>query len=122
MHREAMNEPLLYIDQPIFDKPKAFIQMEYYSTEHPVKEKKDEKEDKNATGSFKDLSVAGKINYLTNLPNDAIQMKCEVETKEKTYRGIITNDSDKNIEMRIMGREKKRIDKENITDIRLTGL
>lgn len=114
------NEPLLYLDQPKLKKPLSQMQEEYVSFS-AVKEK-EETVNQEKNSSFKELSIDEKIDYLVELPKEFIQMKCKIETKDRTYRGSITNRLDDKIEFLQAGQQKITISIEDIKSIDLLGL
>src|SRR5690625_3944940 len=100
-----ITEPLLYIDQPTIEKPKAFMQDYYYnSPSNKQQEEKNESEDHNdekgelaseeLTGPFKDLAVNEKIAYLLNLPEEVPKIRCEFVTEERNYRGVLLEEKE----------------------------
>ncbi len=118
-----ITEPLLYIDQPTIEKPKAFMQDYYYS---PTKKEEEEQHIheasvQNETGSFKDLSVEDKIKYLLDLPDSVPKIRCEFITEDNMYRGILLEKKDSEIVVRVLGKENITITIEEINDIQMLG-
>lgn len=119
-------EPLLYIDQPTIEKPKAIMQDYFYT---PMKNKevidgtmeKNEKDINTGTSSFKDLPVEGKIEYLLNLPTGVPKIRCEFVTEEKSYRGILLERKDSEISIRVLGHENVTIEIDKLKDINMLG-
>lgn len=120
---EQVIEPLLYIDQPMFQKPKAYMQDHYQAVKSVLEEKTKEvpKQQKNADTSFKNLSIPEKVKYLASLPSEVPRIRCEVATKEDKYRGIMVKENEKEIEFRILGNEHVTIKKSEIIAIQLLG-
>ena len=121
-----MTEPLLYIEQPTIEKPKAFMQEYYYDTktkELPEEEKKiGEDSSENGVGSFKDLSIDKKISYLLDLPEGFPQIRCEFITKEKSYRGILLERVDNVLTIRVLGKkERVKVKVDELTNIVMLG-
>lgn len=127
---ERIIEPLLYIDQPILQKPKAYMQ-DHYQAEKSMKESKmmttsENQEDKeqaseNNESSFKHLSVNEKIKYLVNLPREVPKIRCEVVTENKKFRGTVIEENDDAIVLRVFGRENATVKKAEILTINLIG-
>lgn len=124
---ERIIEPLLYIDQPILQKPKAYMQ-DHYKTAKDLKKEtpSSQEEEQNHTGhaegeSFNQLTIKEKIKYLVNLPSEVPNIKCEIVTDENRYRGILLEEKDDDVVLRIFGRENVTLKKELITNIRMIG-
>ena len=123
-----INEPLLYIDQPTFQKPKAFMQDYYYNDstkdqleEEQLEEKMKENSSEHKTGSFKDLSIDKKIAYLSDLPANFPAIRCEFITKDNKYRGVLLKHDETDLTVRVLGKEKRIIKREDLTDIQMLG-
>ncbi|AIF45223.1 CotO family spore coat protein [Virgibacillus sp. SK37] len=64
---------------------------------------------------FKDMTIEEKINYLVNSPVHAPDLRCEVRTEKRNYRGVIKDSKDDIVLMRV---GKRNSDTEiPITDI-----
>lgn len=70
---------------------------------------------------FKDMTVEEKIDYFLNLPSHIPNLKCEVKTEERSYRGIIIDQEEETIILRT-GRRNFSIPIEEIIDIRMLGM
>lgn len=130
MESERINEPLLYIDQPIFQKPKAYMQENYLGVKTDDKEKVEEqngiqveslKSKREGHDSFKDLTIAEKIKYLIDIPSEVPKVRCEVLTNENRYRGVLIDENQENIVLRIFGRQNELVEKEKILSIKMIG-
>lgn len=123
MEEKQITEPLLYIDQPVIQRPSAAMQ-EQYSSKIPVilneKVNQDNKKKKEEV-AFKYLSITEKVNYLVDLPREVPSIRCEILTNRKKYRGIIKKREDEIIILRINGRESQKINIVDIKSIRLIG-
>ncbi|MEI3612838.1 CotO family spore coat protein [Pseudogracilibacillus sp. SO30301A] len=128
MKGERFIEPLMYIDQPNFQKPKAYMQESYFGRNLSVqtKEKEEQLTEENTKeysndSSFKGLNIDGKIDYLVNLPSEVPRIRCEVITEEKEYRGVMIGDAGDSVTLRVIGRGMTEINKSVIKDIHLIG-
>ncbi|MEI3605783.1 CotO family spore coat protein [Pseudogracilibacillus sp. SE30717A] len=125
MEGERIIEPLLYIDQPNFQKPKAYMQENYVglTIDHVIEKEKNVEEPirKDRNSSFKQLTVSEKIDYLVNVPNEVAQIRCEVVLEDKNIRGTVIEEDKEEITMKVLGRENKKIKKEDIKNILLLG-
>lgn len=61
------------------------------TNQQPVKEKT----------KFKDMSIEEKIQYLVNSPVHAPDLRCEVKTEKRNYRGVIKDSKDEVVIMRV---------------------
>ncbi|MYL59407.1 hypothetical protein GLW20_18005 [Virgibacillus halodenitrificans] len=77
----------IYEDEEISGK----TQTEVSETDQPVKEKT----------KFKDMSIEEKIHYLVNSPVHAPDLRCEVKTEKRNYRGVIKDSKDEVVIMRV---------------------
>lgn len=95
------------------------MQTEFY-TEKPQQLKR-KKRDKKAENNkrFHQCSIDEKINYLLNLPYGVPQMKCEITTKENTYRGKLIQEEEKSIWLEDRRRRKYSILKADIKEMYL---
>src|SRR5690625_1655061 len=124
---EQYIEPLLYIDQPTLQKPKAYMQGDYKGFKQarmPENNKKNpvqrssmhETED-----SFTQLSIDEKIKYLINLPSEVPKLKCSIKLQSTEYEGTIIEEDEETIILQRFGREDKQIRKKDIKSIHLLG-
>lgn len=134
-----ITEPLLYIDQPQIQKPKAFMQEYYYDTKAKAQIEEDSErertEDTTAesehdltedsseaqVNSFKTLSIDQKIHYLLELPEGLQAIRCEFITTERKYRGVLLEANEASVKLRVLGQEHKSIQKADLQDIRMLG-
>lgn len=128
MKGERFIEPLMYIDQPDFQKPRAYMQDSYFGRDLSVQteEKEEQLTEENTReygndSSFIGLNMDGKIDYLVNLPSEVPRIRCEVITEEKKYRGVMIADEGDSVTMRVIGRGTTEINKSDIKDILLIG-
>lgn len=124
MEGEKVIEPLLYINQPNLNKPKAYMQDHYKSEKKMDTEKIDVEHsivESDQQQSFEKLTIPAKIEYLVNLPSELPSIKCEIITDEKTYRGILIDEQNEVVVLRMLGRENKKIEKKQILKISLIG-
>lgn len=126
MENKHQVEPLLYIDQPLFQKPVVFMQRDYKGNlkgEDTGKEKdiKHSTENDDSMLHFNARSLEGKIHYLLHLPKEMPHLKCEVRTKDKVYVGKIVNELDDTIEISMFGKPNYQLNKNAIEGINLIG-
>ncbi len=124
MEDERIIEPLLYIDQPELQGPKAYMQDDYVGltgneiiNEEVTPTEKVQVE----SHSFKQLTINEKIDYLVNLPSEVPRIRCEVEMDDGKFKGLIVEENEQDITMKIFGRENKQIKKADIKNILLLG-
>lgn len=127
MMKDHVTEPLLYIEQPEMEKPKAVMQ-EVYDGQVEKKVNKTEKQTKSeypdekySTESFQRLSIPEKITYLLSLPTEMPRLKCRIHTKEATYSGIVLEEENEEIIFLQYGHKRRRINKKAIEQIQLLG-
>ncbi|MBD1221813.1 hypothetical protein IC602_04270 [Virgibacillus halodenitrificans] len=85
---EAVQSKEIQKDEAISEKE----QTERRETDQPpVKEKT----------KFKDMSIEEKIQYLVNSPVHAPDLRCEVKTEKRNYRGVIKDSKDEVVIMRV---------------------
>lgn len=71
---------------------------------------------------FNEMAISEKIDYFISKPNHIPNMKCEVKTEEKSYRGIIVTVEEDQILMQVGRRTSTtKIAIESIKEIRLIG-
>ena len=89
MDKRKVVEPFLYIDQPLFQKPSARMQEQYYSkaSEEKTEPQKGSKQKNKKDIKFKYLTIQQKVDYLLNLPGEMPRLRCEIVTDEGKYRG-----------------------------------
>lgn len=145
-------DPLLYIQQPIISTPVAPMQHNYYTPNHkqkvsdqidkrkkrtiPLKrshstisqdiveevfeEKPSEKIPEQS--KFKDLTIIEKVHYFIDRSEHAPIIKCEVQTKEKKYHGVITDFENDQVLIRVGKRSSSsEVPLNEITNIRILG-
>ncbi|SRR5690606_2312136 len=115
------NEPLLYVAQPELERPACQMQEEFISFFDEEMSEAQKNIEKRENGSFKQLSIDEKIDYLVQLPQQFIQMKCKIETKEKTFRGSVMKRTKNEVELKHSG-GKTMIPIAEIISIELIGL
>lgn len=72
--------------------------------------------------NFKEMDIPEKIDYFLSRPNFAPQVKCEIKTSEKNYRGIVIGFEDNNVSMKLTNRKTTvQIAMDDIKDIQLLG-
>src|SRR5690606_8343467 len=128
MEGERFIEPLMYIEQPDIQKPKAYMQEEYFgrSISNQLEPKVEQLTEENTEeyskeSSFKALNIDDKIDYLVNLPSEVARIRCEVITEEKNYRGTMVDDEGESITIRVIGRGTMAINRDDIKEINLIG-
>lgn len=117
--------PLLYIAQPEFEKVMANMQEDYRGEAGEeitiARTEKLEINNKSSTSAFKHLSIHEKITYLTSLPREIPSIRCEVKTKNDTYRGTINLHSEAAISVHVLGRGEEVVQITAIKSINLIG-
>lgn len=89
--------------------------------ENKAGEQEQEVEEKE-TRKYKDMTLKEKVNYFMNQSDYTPKMRCEIKTKERTYRGIIKDFQDEEVHIRIGKRTSNtKIAMEEITSIRMLG-
>lgn len=78
--------------------------------EQPVRERK----------QFRDMSIRERVEYFANTSEYAPKMRCEVKTKQRTFRGIIVSFKDEEVTFQ-SGRKMQQIPFEEIKAVRLLG-
>src|SRR5690625_4246148 len=116
MENKHQVEPLLYIDQPLFQKPVVFMQADYKSNLNNPRKQENEKGDgankvkrDDSSIHFNARSLDEKIHYLLHLPKEMPHLKCEIRTKERVYVGKLVDDFSDEIEISIFGRPNKQL-------------
>ncbi|WP_249870105.1 CotO family spore coat protein [Oceanobacillus saliphilus] len=72
--------------------------------------------------NFKEMDIPEKIDYFTSRPEFAPQVRCEIKTKGKIYRGVITGFEENTVYMKVSNRKTPvPISIEDINDIQLLG-
>src|SRR5699024_5405990 len=84
--------------------------------EEETESDKDDVESRDDNVKFNDLTIQGKIDYFTQLPNEMPRIRCEVEIGDNVYRGHILNDNGEEITMHT-GRATRSIQKSEISEI-----
>lgn len=121
-NNEGENTPLMYIVQPeTIEKPKRSMQSVYQNSffkkvkktrderkkvaslskalevvQNPLAEKEKEKKENKM---FQKMSIEEKAAFLADFPPHLSQPVCQVETKERTYRGTIVKVEDETLYM-----------------------
>lgn len=86
------------------------------------KERDTEQPKAQSNKKFSELAIPEKIDYFVTKPNHMPNMKCEVKTEEKSYRGIIQSVEKDHVLMRVGRRTSStKIEIASITEIRLIG-
>lgn len=71
---------------------------------------------------FKDMTIDEKIAYLSNLPDHILRVKCEVQTENEAYKGIITDSIDDHVFIQVGRRSSSiSIPYSEIISIRMLG-
>lgn len=82
----------------------------------------DEKKQTADRPRFKDMSIEEKVNYFVSRPSDVPKLRCEIETDERKYRGIITDFQEDHVFIRVGKRSSStKISFDQITNIRMLG-
>lgn len=72
--------------------------------------------------SFKNMSIEEKIEYFLHTPNFAPRLKCEIQTSQRTYRGVITGSEGNDVFIRTGNRSTStKISLDDIKHIKLLG-
>lgn len=81
-----------------------------------------EKRDISARKQFKEMSIKERVLYLVESPTYAPKLKCEVNTENQSYRGIITEFKDDTVFIQVPRKSvATQVPLANIKDIRLIG-
>lgn len=112
-------EPLLFIAQPLLEKPA--IQMEKMHVERGAKKGKTYRRP-SLDVSFHDLRVEEQIHYLLALPRGIARMRCEIRTQDSLYRGTVTKRENDSIMIHVLGRGEEHVEVASIKQIRLISL
>jgi len=125
MENKHQVEPLLYIDQPLFQKPVVFMQTDYKSNLQKQQNQKVVEGEKvtkaDSTIHFNERSIDEKIHYLLHLPKEMPHLKCEIRTKERVYIGKIVDEVDDIIEISMFGKPNQQLSKNEVEEINLIG-
>jgi hypothetical protein len=126
MEHEKVAGPLMYIDQPSFEKIPATMQKEFQTGKtdvapHTPKKEEHKKMQINQDVPFRDRTIPEKIHYLLHTPREMPTLRCEVITDEEKHRGIAKLEEDDILVLRVYGRQDVIIEKDSIKDIRLLG-
>jgi len=72
--------------------------------------------------NFKDMDITERINYFITRPTFAPQVRCEIRTEDRKYRGVILDFQENKVYLKI-GNRKTPIEilLEDIEDIQLVG-
>lgn len=72
---------------------------------------------------FSDMTLVEKINYFVDRSNQILQIRCEIQTEDQTFKGVVTGKEEEYILMRIGRRTSHhKVLISEITDIRMLGL
>lgn len=72
--------------------------------------------------SFKEMDIEERVHYFVSRPSHAPQLKCEVQTNEKTFRGVITGYEEKIVFVQVGKRSTSiKLELSEIISIRLLG-
>ncbi|MDX8045809.1 CotO family spore coat protein [Gracilibacillus sp. S3-1-1] len=126
---DSVNEkkyiPKLYIAQPKIAEPSRVMQSHYHSTTDQEAEEQTDKyvEEKNEEKKkVMDMTMEEKVRYFANMPFHAPRVKCQVVTDKKTYIGIIVDEDEGKVVMRVASRNQPVvIPLRRITEINLVG-
>lgn len=121
-------EPLLYIVQPKLEKPEAVMQTSVFKkisqTEPEEKSSRQmtQEEIYQKRKELPQMSLHEKIDFFSNLPGHVYKNVCRIETKEKTYEGIILSKEQETVDIRSFdSSEPIRLKLEEITEIKVLG-
>ncbi|CDO02642.1 hypothetical protein BN988_01116 [Oceanobacillus picturae] len=88
-------------------------------TKSPVRETETEKKER---PKFKDMTIEEKVAYFVATPSYAPQMRCEIRTGERSYRGVITGSEDNYVYIKVGNRKQStKINLDDIKHIKLLG-
>lgn len=153
--KKFARSPLIYIQQPSAEAPKAPMQHNYVTPkkvkqskktesepikkvrsralsrrhvnntneqEHDVNEDEQEKINVKKTKKFIDMNIHERIDYFLSRSSQLPELKCEIKTEERSYRGVITDFKADEVMIRV-GRRKSSspVPLHDIIDIRLLG-
>ncbi|WP_087973286.1 CotO family spore coat protein [Oceanobacillus rekensis] len=101
------------------NKRKSSFQKEI-EREEPQNDKDQEEVPKRK--NFKEMDIPEKIDYFINRPDFAPQVKCEIKTSEKSYRGIVTGFEENYVFLKPTNRKTPvQIGMDDIKDVQLLG-
>ncbi|NAP01211.1 hypothetical protein FRY77_35305 [Halomonas sp. MG34] len=90
-------------------------------SKNPETETETEKE-KSERPKFKDMTIDEKVAYFVSTHSYATQMRCEIRTGERSYRGVITGSEDNYVYIRVGNRKQStKINLDDIKHIKLLG-
>ncbi|KKE79951.1 spore coat CotO family protein [Oceanobacillus caeni] len=89
---------------------KSEVTNETEEEQQPVRERK----------QFRDMSIRERVEYFANTSEYAPKMRCEVKTKQRTFRGIIVSFKDEEVTFQ-SGKRMQQIPFEEIRSVRLLG-
>src|SRR5690625_3521042 len=123
MQHKYIIEPLLYIEQPLHQKPKVFMQVDYMSNLNETKSHQNKEVSKTESyHRFNSCTIQEKISYLLNMPSEMPRLKCEIVTIDGSkYVGNIVEDEGEYVKVNLHGKLGKQVNKENIQHIRIIG-
>lgn len=85
----------------------------------------DELEEKKSTTDrpkFKDMTIEEKVEYFVSRPRHVPKLRCQIETNERKYRGIITDFQENHVFIRVGKRSSStKISLDQITNIGMLG-
>ncbi|WP_163972050.1 CotO family spore coat protein [Oceanobacillus halotolerans] len=108
-----------FTDGELYEEEDVDIHVDEEKESDEIEESRDEDQGTNRK-KFKEMTLTEKVDYLAQRPSYVPNLKCEVKTMERKYRGIITDYKDDHVHMRV-GRRNAEIPFDTITDIRLVG-
>jgi len=151
-NKHFAENPLLYIQQPTIATPVAPMQHNYYTPKQhhhsqnqtgekstrkiplnrkrfakyqpPIEESLEEEaiEEISEQIKFKDMTMREKVNYFINRPDHAPIIRCEIQTNEKKYHGVITGYEKDHVLIRVGRRSSSsEIPFQEIINIRILG-
>src|SRR5699024_12853598 len=95
------------------------------STETSDSSAPDELEEKKSMAErpkFKDMTIEEKVEYFVRQPRHVPKLRCQIETNERKYRGIIIDFQEGHVFIRVGKRSSStKISLDQITNIRMLG-
>src|SRR5699024_11650770 len=71
---------------------------------------------------FKDMTIEEKVEYFVSQPRHVPKLRCQIETNERKYRGIIIDFQEDHVFIRVGKRSSStKISLDQITNIRMLG-
>lgn len=123
LHQEKWKKVESEVNESVEQKHEEKIPELIEESKNPEKENETETEtEKSERPKFKDMTIDEKVAYFVSTPSYAPQMRCEIRTGERSYRGVITGSEDNYVYIRVGNRKQStKINLDDIKHIKLLG-